>query len=114
MEDEVWHCKYQIRVDDNSIPAIHNSNEDYWGYIYLHIEPLAFDTYIFIILQPISKFKDLSECNPQNYITAVELANFYYKYFYIPAEYDVFIYFTPYSNSDASPWDQSNEGKFTA
>jgi len=43
------------------------------------------------------------------------VATWDYNQFYIPAEYDVFVYFTPHSNSDVSPWQVeggSQEGAF--
>ena len=54
----------------------------------------------------------MKECAPLNSITQVQKGGFYQKWFYIPAEYDVYVYFNPISNSERSPWDDSNEGKF--
>ena len=45
----------------------------------------------------------------------MSVATWDYNKFYIPAEYDVFVYFTPFENSDVSPWNVeggSQEGAF--
>ena len=67
-----------------------------------------------MVLQPKNGFDDYLKCAPKNYITRVSQVTWDFNKFYVPAEYDVFIYFTPYGNSDLSPWlveGGSNSGK---
>ena len=88
---------------------------DWNGYLFLELEPYGFDTHVYVVVQPRGGFADYNECDRENYITRVSVASWDYNKFYIPAEYDVFIYFTPHSNSELSPWavdGGSNSGAF--
>ena len=48
-----WNCKYRIYVDRDMI----TDSEDQ-GFIFIEIEPYAFDHYVYLIVQPFEEFND--------------------------------------------------------
>ena len=64
---EDWHCKYSIRADRI---LVSHEDPDYRGYIFLDIEPYAFDEDVFVIVQPGADledrryFHDHNPCDP--------------------------------------------------
>ena len=77
-----WHCKYSISADRLLVV---DPREEYRGYIFLDIEPYAFDEDVFVIVQPHGEFYDHNRCDPQHQDTGVFAATFGRR-FYIPAE----------------------------
>ena len=93
-----WYCKYHISAERD---LVNKENPDDRGYIYLEVEPYAFDEDVFIIIQPHKGFYDYNPDCPHREVTTVLRATFGSR-FLIPAEYDILLSFMPTGNSPDS------------
>ena len=77
---------------------ISNLKAERRGYVFLQIETFGFDDDVHLIVQPIKKFYDFSKKDSKG-ITKIYKADFSRK-FYIPAEYELLVAFSPTSAKD--------------
>ena len=99
-----WNCKMKITVRKQLLQEMSISRR---GYVFLQIETLGFDDDVHLIIQPINKFYDFSKTDSQG-ITKVYKVDFSRK-FYIPAEYEILVLFSPTSSQDGKT---SPKGRF--